>query len=534
MTRLLDVAPFVSPASSTTLGAEILQRFETESETLAIAVVDIDGRPIGLIERNAFLVLMAAQHGYSLWSRRPATQIMKRDPVIVDGEVTVAEFCGRVLTESTADLLHGFIVTVEGRYRGVGATMALLQASAAETATYADQMQKLAWEAGEALAAKGRFLAVMSHEIRTPLNGVLAVAEIMRRKCTQSDLAPFIETILDSGGTLLRLLNDALDLSRAEAAGLQLDEAPFVVAGLVDELKGLWSSQAELKGLELQAVYEGPSELRVHTDAVRLRQVFNNLIGNAMKFTNQGHVRVKVAVRMDGDKVRLTGSVTDTGPGVPQDRTESLFLPFQQTDEGVRQGGAGLGLAVCRQIVERMDGVIHIVPTAEPGTQIEFEVLLDPLPNLELTTPVDQVAGPKEPETYDDRVHVLIADDNATNRMVAQTLCEMCGFTCDTVDNGEAAISRLAGGHFDLVLMDIKMPGIDGVEATRRIRASGGPYAGIPILALTANADPTDAAFYRQSGMDGVVEKPINPERLFVAMSRALQGDRAEDGVCAA
>jgi CheY-like chemotaxis protein len=267
---------------------------------------------------------------------------------------------------------------------------------------------------------------------------------------------------------------------------------------------------------------------------VRLRQVFNNLIGNAMKFTNQGHVLVNVAVRMVGDKVRLTGSVTDTGPGVPQDRAESLFLPFQQTDEGVRQGGAGLGLAVCRQIVERMDGVIHIVHTAEPGTRIEFEVLLDHLPNLELTAPADLVAGPEEPETHDDQVHVLIADDNATNRMVAETLCEMCGFTCEAVESGEAAVSRLAVGHFDLVLMDIKMQGIDGVEATRRIRGSGGPYAGIPILALTANADPTDAAFYRQSGMDGVVEKPINPERLFAAMSRALEGDRAEDEVCTA
>lgn len=537
MTRLLDVAPFVRPASTSTPGAELLQRFETEPETLAIAIVDADDRPIGLVERSAFLVLMAAQHGYALWSRRPATQIMRRDPVVVDGEVTVADFCGQVLSESPADLSHGFIVTLAGGYRGIGTTMTLLQASSAETTSYADQMQRLAWEAGEALATKGRFLAVMSHEIRTPLNGVLAVAEIMRRKCNQPDLAPLIDTILDSGGTLLRLLNDALDLSRAEAAGLQLDEAPVVVVDLLDELKGLWSSQAELKGLELRTTYQGYRDLRVQADAVRLRQVFNNLIGNAMKFTRAGYVEVGIVARREGERVRLTGSVIDTGPGVPEDRVETLFLPFQQTDEGVRQGGAGLGLAVCRQIVERMDGTIAIKPNPAPGTHIEFEVWLCHLPESVAVPDSDSSLDELELQMAGNTIHILIADDNATNRMVAQTLCEMYGCTCETVESGEDAVRRVASGDFDLVLMDIKMPGIDGVEATRRIRATQGAQAEIPILALTANADPTDAAFYRQSGMDGVVEKPINPERLLAAMNAALQIDRttaADDEVQAA
>ena len=537
MTRLFDVAPPVLPASKSTLGAEIFQRFETEADTLAIAVVDDDQRPIGLIERNAFLVLMAAQHGYALWSKRPAAQIMKRDPVVADGDVTVAEFCERVLVESPAELLHGFIVTVSGRYRGVGTTMALLQASAAETSTYANDMQRLAWDAGEALATKGRFLAIMSHEIRTPLNGVLAVAEILKRKSRQSDLEPFIETILDSGNTLLRLLNDALDLSRAEAAGLQLDEAPISVAGLVDELASLWSSQAELKGLELHAVYEGPQDLWVNADAVRIQQVVNNLIGNAMKFTTHGHVRVAVVASVDGDQATLRGMVSDTGPGVPADRAESLFLPFQQTDEGLRQGGAGLGLAVCRQIVERMNGTIWIQQNAEPGTQIKFEITLGALPARFAQFEIDAEPEVQAPATLEETIHVLIADDNATNRMVAQTLCEMFGCTCVAVESGEDAVVRLQDGDFDLVLMDIKMPGIDGVEATRRIRASGGPHARVAILALTANADPTDAAFYRLSGMDGVVEKPINPERLYSAINAALQIDRSSENlseVCAA
>jgi two-component system, sensor histidine kinase len=356
MALLLDIAPHIPPASPNTPGAEIYERFQNEPDTLAIAVVDDDDRPVGLIERNAFLVLMAAQHGYALWSKRAASHMMKRDPVVADGDVTVAEFCGRILAERPSELLHGFIVTCGGRYAGVGTTLALLQATAAATASHADTMSRLAWEANEALAAKGRFLAVMSHEIRTPLNGVLAVAEIMKRKAQQPDLAPFIETILESGGVLLRLLNDALDLSRAEAAGLDLDEAPLAVAKILEEATSLWNAQAELKELSVEAAYDGPADLWVLADAVRLRQVLNNLVGNALKFTAEGGVKVRLAARLDGDYVRLHGEVEDTGPGIPDDRLEAVFAPFLQTDEGMRQGGAGLGLAVCRQIVERMNG----------------------------------------------------------------------------------------------------------------------------------------------------------------------------------
>ncbi|MBA3904983.1 MAG: response regulator receiver protein, partial [Rhodocyclaceae bacterium] len=236
MTLLLDIAPHIPPASPNTPGAELYQRFQDEPDTLAIAVVEDDGRPVGLIERNAFLVLMAAQHGYALWSKRPASHMMKRDPVVADGDVTLEEFFGSVLAERPSELLHGFIVTCGGRYAGVGAALALLQASAAAASSHAETMSRLAWEAREALATKGRFLAVMSHEIRTPLNGVLAVAEILKRKSEQPDLAPFIETILESGGALLRLLNDALDLSRAEAAELGLDEAPLQASRILDDV----------------------------------------------------------------------------------------------------------------------------------------------------------------------------------------------------------------------------------------------------------------------------------------------------------
>jgi signal transduction histidine kinase/ActR/RegA family two-component response regulator len=523
MTLLLDIAPFSPPASPSHTGSQIFQRFEDDPDLLVIAVVDAGGRPVGLVERNAFLVRMAAQYGYALWSGRPIFHWMKTDPLIADGDMTVEEFCGRVLEERPSELLQGFIVTCAGRYAGVGTALSLLQVTAAATATYAIEMSRLAESAQDALAAKGRFLAVMSHEIRTPLNGVLAVAEIIRRKSSQPDLAPLVDTILQSGGTLLRLLNDALDLSRAEASGLELNEEPMLASAIIDDVLGLWTAQAELKGVTLTAAYFGPPDVWVLADRVRIQQVVNNLVSNAMKFTGKGPVDVRLHADRDGQYVQLRGEVADRGPGVPPDRLQSIFTPFQQTEEGVRLGGAGLGLAVCRQILERMDGIIEAKANPGGGALFTFAVPLHWLPEPEMTAP-----APSPVETAGGALHVLIVDDNATNRMVAQTLCEMFGCTCESVEDGAAAVDAAATGRFGLVLMDVKMPGMDGVEATRRIRSGRRAGSQVPILALTANADPADAAFYRLCGMNGVVEKPVKPERLLDAMNAVLQSPVAE------
>ena len=529
MTLLFDIAPYAEPVAADVPGRVIYERFQTEADTLVIAVVDEAGRPIGLIERNAFLGSMAGQYGYALWSGRPVSFGMRTDPVVADGEMTVAEFCGRVLEERPSELLQGFIVTCGGRYAGVGTALALLQATAAATASYASEMSRLAEEAQAALDAKGRFLAVMSHEIRTPLNGVLGVAEIVRRKSRQADLEPMIDTILDSGRTLLRLLNDALDLSRAEASGLELQEEPVAAARLLDGVAGLWAAHAELKGVEFKAEYAGPDDLWLLADGDRLRQVLNNLVGNALKFTQAGSVEVRLSAVIRGDYAHLAGEVADTGPGVPADRREEIFQPFSQTEDGVRLGGAGLGLAVCRQIIERMNGALTVRDNPAGGALFAFEAPLFRVPEPQ-ALPVKPCPAPNETRA----LHVLIVDDNATNRLVAATLCEMFGCTSEQVGDGDEAVRAAATGCYDLILMDIKMPGMDGVEATRRIRSGAGCCSSAPIIAVTANADPTDAAFYRSSGMNGVVEKPLKPERLLAVMSAVLQIDEADVEVCAA
>jgi CheY-like chemotaxis protein len=269
--------------------------------------------------------------------------------------------------------------------------------------------------------------------------------------------------------------------------------------------------------VSLTAVYSGPADLWVLADRVRIQQVINNLVSNAMKFAADGAVEVRLGARRDGDYVILTGEVADTGPGVPSNRLESIFDPFRQTEDGVRLGGAGLGLAVCRQIMARMDGRIEAMANPGGGALFRFEAPLHWLPEPQaaapMISPVEAAGG---------ALHVLVVDDNATNRMVAQTLVEMFGCTCECLEDGAAAVDAAATGRFGLVLMDIKMPGMDGVEATQRIRSGRTEGSLTPILALTANADPADAAFYRQCGMNGVVEKPIKPERLLEAMSAVL------------
>ena len=298
----------------------------------------------------------------------------------------------------------------------------------------ADTLNHAKLEAQSALTAKSQFLAVMSHEIRTPLNGVLASADILQRRLGDPALKPYVTTIQDSGQTLLRLLTDALDFSRADAGQLELAEDSFHLPGLLEDLSALWTARAELKGLSLSFRYEGGLDQWALGAAVRIKQVFNNLIGNALKFTRQGGVQVTLRARRSDVHVLVEGEVRDSGVGIPADRLGAIFQPFSQTEAGVREGGAGLGLSICRQLVEQMGGSIGVT-SGEDGTAFGFEFPLFDLPapsEAEIAAEPDLSQGPGG-------LHVLIADDNATNRLVAETLCDMFGCTSESVEDGEQA-----------------------------------------------------------------------------------------------
>ena len=530
MIRLSECAKPSEPVRISTTGSEVYSRFQDEPDTLAIAVVDDDHRPVGIIDRNAFFLKMGAEFGRALFAQRPVTYVMET-PRIEDEASLVMDFMGGALTDNPAMLLKGFIIVDgQGRYLSLGTPLSLLEAgyvaANARVRELAELSVNLAQAEREALAAsraKSQFLATMSHEIRTPLNGVLAVAEIVEAKLMQEELRPYLRTILESGGILHRLLSDALELSRGEAGAVQLTPGPVSLSALAEETEALWRPLAESSGLALEVTVVGEPGLVISADGVRLRQVLNNIIGNAVKFTRKGSVRTTLDVRRSNQEVAIAIEVADTGQGIDAACLERIFEPFAKANE--HQGGAGLGLSICRQIITAMNGQLQVRSTLGEGSVFSIllqlpEVVAEDLPAAESWEPASVAAGSGQG-------HVLIVDDNETNRLVAGAFMDMAGFSWVSACNGQEALDRAGVEGFDLILMDIKMPVMDGVAAARAIRAGGGPNRITPILAVTANADPLDAVGYIDAGMSGVVAKPLNAERLFAAISAAADEDQA-------
>ena len=370
---------------------------------------------------------------------------------------------------------------------------------------------------------KSQFLANMSHEIRTPLNGVLAMAQIMAMGDLSADQRPRLEVIRSSGETLLVVLNDILDLSRIEAGMMTLENAPLDLAGLAASLDRTHRpNPGGASAVKLQ-IDLGPTAggLR-HGDQARIAQVLGNLLSNALKFTPRGEVRVL----LDGDGVDghdgLRLQVSDTGVGISEQTLPLLFQKFSQADGSNtrRYGGAGLGLAICRELVRMMNGKIEVTSVVDQGST--FTVTL-PLPVIDPAAPAPAA------QARGRLLRVLAAEDIPTNQLVLRTILEAFGVELVMVANGLLALDAWRAEPFDLILMDIQMPVMDGVAATAAIRAdeARNQRARTPIIAVSANAMPHHARAYIEAGMDAHVPKPIVLDNLHAAM-RAVLGDRAE------
>jgi PAS domain S-box-containing protein len=367
-------------------------------------------------------------------------------------------------------------------------------------------------EANAANQAKSAFLAAMSHEIRTPLNGVLGMAQAM---AMEDDLPPHqrerLTVIRQSGESLLAILNDLLDLSKIEAGKLELEETQFDIQELTRGAHATFAAVAAGKGLDF-GVRVAPSAEGVYLgDPLRLRQILHNLISNALKFTEQGSVQV--AVNRRGGELRI--AVKDTGIGIPEGKAAQLFRKFEQGDASTtrRFGGTGLGLAICRDLAEMMGGSIAV--ESAPGKGAAFTVRLP----LKRIGKVDEPAAEPAPEIVPDEtvLRVLVAEDNGMNQLVLKTLLAQLGVEPVVVPNGRAAVEAWEREPWDLILMDVQMPEMDGPTATgviRRREATEG-RGRTPIVALTANAMQHQVAEYRAAGMDDVVPKPVEVDRLF-------------------
>ena len=379
-------------------------------------------------------------------------------------------------------------------------------------------------EAAEAASrAKTRFLAAISHDLRTPLNGILGTLELSRlRRDLPPEVQEHLQVINDSGATLLALINDLLDLARVEAGRLEISPRSFDPRAAIEHVGRLHEARAAARGLTLGWRCDWLGDRWLHGDPVRLQQVLHNLVGNAVKFTERGEVQVTASLTpaQATGRWRLEVAVRDTGRGMTEQQLGTLFVPFTQVHASDAATGSGLGLAISRALVEQMGGVVEVRSSLGHGST--FAVRLE-LPEAAADRPAAPAASREALAGPPLRGHVLVVDDNAINRTVAAALLQHLGLEVTLAEGGRAAVELALKQRFDLVLMDLQMPDLDGAEATRRLRAHEGSTRRTPVLALTASALPEELAACLAAGMDEALTKPIQLPELRRALSRWLE-----------
>ena len=369
-----------------------------------------------------------------------------------------------------------------------------------------------------AAAAKADFLANMTHELRTPLTAILGFAGVLRQSRTlAAQDARQAGLIHDASQTLLGVIGDVLDFSKLEAGAFELDPEPFDPIATARSAAAIVAEQAQAKGLTLTTRIDETAPSLVG-DAPRLRQVLLNFLSNAVKFTRQGGLELALTHTPHGELCRLRIEVRDTGIGIDEEQIGALFTRFTQADASVsrRFGGTGLGLAISKEIVEAMQGRIGVSSTVGEGSTFWLEADL-PLAG-DWTATAEAAAGP---EGFDRPIRALVVEDNAVNRELLTTLLTPFGVEIDTADDGAEAIEAVGRGRYDIILMDMQMPVMDGLTATRRIRdLRDRDAAATPIVAMTANVLPEQVARCREAGMDDHLGKPINLPQLLAAIDR--------------
>ncbi|MFZ5608962.1 MAG: ATP-binding protein [Pseudomonadota bacterium] len=416
-----------------------------------------------------------------------------------------------ILTCEHVGAARDWTVEEQSYVRSAANLVALVAALDGQKATAA-RLAAAKEEAEIAYRAKSNFLATMSHEIRTPLNGILGMTHAILQSTRDETVRRRLHTVLSSSESLLNLLNDVLDLSKMEAGRLEISPHDFSLGALCDEVLGFWQPLFAKKGLAFEVRLGGVGKA-IFADRHRLRQVMFNLISNALKFTHEGAVSVGVEL-VEGlnGALMLACAVSDTGIGIDEATRQRLFESFYQGDSSVTRdyGGTGLGLAICQRLIEQMGGAIEVAST--PGKGSVFSFTIPCRPAVEERQP--SAAPPPKPACNAPALKLLVAEDNEINREVARLLLEGLGHDCHFVTNGAEALAAIEAQPFDLILMDIQMPVMDGLSATRAIRALEGKAGMTPIIALTANAMPGDREAYLAAGMQDYIAKPIEPEAL--------------------
>lgn len=404
------------------------------------------------------------------------------------------------------------------------------------------ELKRAKEKAEEAAVAKSEFLANMSHEIRTPMNPIIGLTHLLSQTPLSEKQADYVKKIQEAAKILQGILNNILDFSKMDAGRIHLENIHFTIESLLNSLSIVFNKTAEEKGLKLQFFADPKLPRALKGDPTRLQQVLINILGNAIKFTESGHVILRIEKEDCENAPRIRFSVSDTGIGISEEQKSHLFTPFTQEDSSVtrRFGGTGLGLAISRSLVRMMGGDITVESVKGKGSTFSFSLPLEISESSETSTSASNPVA--KPETYGDvqapesgnavqysfpGVRILLVEDNLINQQVAMEILSAAGASVVCAGNGREAIEILKHEEFNLVLMDIQMPEMDGFEATRVIR-SNPKYDRLPIIAMTAHALDGDSARCLEAGMNDYTPKPISPEDLFRTLSRWLASVTAQ------
>ncbi len=532
-----DIARRVSFVTPSTLAGEIAVRFRDVDGIDTFPVVR-NGRPVGVITRARLEALR--KHG-GLWERRPAALFMNPEPIIIREDAELAAVSALIAPLSRDALFEGIVmVDAAGDYAGLAGAFELFRAAIAvseernrDLTLLADRLATETEKAHAASNAKSEFLATMSHEIRTPLNGVLGMAQALGSEQLTPPQREKVTSILDCGETLTILLNDILDHSKIEAGKMEIAPVDTDLRLVLQRAVSLFAPRAREKGVDLVLEREAPGPDWFCFDRVRVQQCLTNLISNAIKFTPAGRVTVRYSAHaLEGAAHVIRVTVQDTGIGMDMAAQMRLFTAFTQADGSTtrRFGGTGLGLAITRRLARMMGGDIQV--SSEPGRGSTFIATFA----APVVAPRDVVLPPATPDAPTPvtgvTLRILLVDDNATNRQVARLF--LAGLRAEIVEaeNGAVALEKLGAHAFDVVLLDVHMPVMDGCETIKRIRASDQPWRALPVIALTADAMEGDRERFVAMGMTDYLAKPLDRRLLLntihAATARALPAPSVE------
>lgn len=507
LSRLIDLSDPIAPGASC---ADVAAMFDAAPATPGIAVVDTDGAPIGMVYRDVLQGMMRVA-GPQL-ADKPISEVMDADPRKVRADTDANAFVLNLANSATPVYRTAYVaVDAAGRYVGVGGLSSLLNSH-----------RRRQTEARDAMAMVER----MAVDIGAHLDGVLAITERLEQQRLTPDASAFVRAIGDTSRDMGATVGRAIDLHRSTRGQLVFTPAPTRLRDLADAVEARWAGRAQEGGSTLLVSYDGDPECGVEVDGERLLQVFDILIENALA-AGRGMIETRLTARAEGEQIHLEGQVRDNAEGHAGERLARVNDPLGPSSLQDRNEMAlGVGMALAHRVMRGMGGPLHAEANRGAGLTVGFGLTVAPA--------AAEVEVHEEPAVATRAAHILIVDDNATNRMVAEALCDMFECTSEQAVDGVEAVDMAKGGRFDLILMDIKMPRMDGIAATRAIREMGGRVGGVPIVALTANADPADVQSYVAAGMQDVVEKPIKPERLATVLSALLGGDEDEGAEAAA